>query len=120
MVASLWEVPISGSTNAIDAEFNIKDNREYLQLSNGITYVSADNLPILNGQEEIQVSAEAVWYRTESCMQLQFDIPEDGAVAVYDSALVNKDFTTVSGTDSVMTQEGGYIVFIGSGIFFVR
>lgn len=113
------EVPIIGSTNAVDAQFVIEDGTEVLHLTNGLSYRSTDGIPSLSLPAEIAVSGEALWYRT-SGQTLHCNIPAGCAVAVYDSDLKCTVHTIVTPTDTLQTKSGGYVAFLGNGTISVE
>ena len=111
------EVPIIGSTNAVDAAFSVEDGVEYLMFTNGTVYRSANGLPELDPTAAISVGDRAAWYRSSSAQTLAYQIPAGGAIAVYDADLKLKDHTVVMQRSTVSIPAGGYVAFIGEGTF---
>ena len=114
------EVPITSSTNSVDIHVTEEDGLEVLHMSYGLAYCSSENLPQFEPDAEITVSGTARWFRTSTSQELTYEIPEECAIAVYDSELKPAGNTHVSGSDTVTTQAEGYIAFIGNGTFKKR
>ena len=114
------EVPIVGSTNSVDIKVTEEDGLEVLHMSYGLAYCSSENLPQFDPDAEITVSGTARWFRTSASQELSYEIPEECAIAVYDSELKPAGNTHVNASDTVTTQTDGYIAFIGNGTFEKR
>ena len=111
------EVPISGSTNVVDAVFTKDGDTEYISLSNGLVYRSVDGMETLDKTATVKAEGQAMWYRVDDDYEITYSIPENCAIAVYDKSLTKMDFTTITDEDTFDLEEGYYIAFIGNGEF---
>ncbi|MCR4689851.1 MAG: beta-lactamase family protein [Lachnospiraceae bacterium] len=113
-------IPSSANRDLLDVTIEQEENGRYMNLSTGLSYVLAADLPVLTQKEkEIDLKrGQARWYRIDETMANQplmlEERPEESAVYVYNK-YGEVVYTThdLDATSDLPMPSGGYIVFLG-------